>query len=373
MSSAGMSGTSNTERGNPLNGQNIPGSTPDDTAEVIEIIEIEEPMLMSDEALAAEQDALDRALTGTGFRWWYIPAVGLPVVVGTGAAVWYLTKGPQSFQDAYDIITRRDRTSRRKRMIRRGMRIARKSAKSLPAQTEDLRERLVDTWDDARDSVLEWWDTMTDRDTLEQIRGRANDAADAAKDQLAKAAAGLAAASATVAAKQKASELASTARARSTGAGARAQGKARDLQGTFDVGQWLTGLSAVGGTWLAKNQAQDLKNRAKGTASDLRDKARSQLRQAQVKGTLVGIGGKGAVSAAKVGAPVAAKAVVTKAKTERAAKKTGRKVNRAWKDTRAFTFGMLVTATLTYIRMWQSRLNEKNLRETAGGRLVRDA
>lgn len=357
MSSAGTSGTSDTERFNSLNeqanasGMASSGTTGDDI-EVIEVIEVTEPVLSPDAALAFEQDALDRTLTNAGFRWWYVPAFGLPVAIGAGAAIWYFTKGPQAFQDAYDLMTGRNKKVRAKRTMRLGVRNVRKSAKNLPNQTEDLRERLADVWDDARDQVLDWWDTMTDRETLEQIRGRANDAAGTARGQLAKVTAGIAAAGATAAAKQKASDLASTAR-----------GRVRMVQGGgIDLGDWL-----------ARNRAQNLKDKATGTAADLRRRARWQLRRAQFKGRLASVGGKGTLSSTKIGAPVAAKAVATKAKTERTAKKTGRKVNRVWKDTRAFTFGMLVTAMLTYIRTWRSRQDEKNLRETAGGRMVRDA
>lgn len=364
MSSAGMSGTSDTERGNALNA----GGMPDDTVEVIEVIEVDEPML------AGDQDVLDRTLTQTGFPWWYAPAIGLPVVVGAGAAIWYLTKGPQSFVDAYDLVTGRSGTAQAKSTLRQGARAVRESAKSLPDQTEDLRDRLADVWDDARDQMLDWWDAMTDRDTLDALRDRANDATGTAKGQLAKVAAGVAAAGATTVAKQKAGNLAETARARASDARDRAKGAVGNPRGGgFDLGDLLGGLGAVGGSRMAKNQAQDLKDKAKERADDLRDKARGQLRQAKVKGTLAAVGGKGALSAAKVGTPVAAKAVVTKAKTEHAVKKTGRKVNRFWKETRAFTFGMLVTATVTYIRTWRKRLDEKNLRETAGGRMVRDA
>ena len=357
MSSAGTSGTSNTNWGNAANGPTGAGGAPDDTVEVIEVIEVDEPTMTADEALAAEQEALERALGEGGFPWWYVPAIGLPVVVGAGAAIWYLTKGPQSFQDAYDLVTRQNtRKAQAQKAMRRGMRTARASAKNVSESTEDLRERLADVWDDARDSVLDWWDTMTDRDTLEQLRGRANDAAGSARDQFAKVAAGVATAGAVAAARQKAADLASSARgtARST---------TSNIQGSnFDLGNWLSGIGATGSSWFTKSQAQELK-----------DKAQAQMRQAKVKGTLAKAGAKGAVPAVKVGAPVAAKAVVTKAKAEKAVKKTGRRANRFWGQTRAFTFGALVTATLTYIRIWRSRLDERNLRETAGGRMVRDA
>lgn len=364
MSSAGMSGTSGTGMDNPLNTGTNAAGMPDDTIEVVEIIEMSEPDT-TDTGLAFEQDTLDRALGDTGFQWWYVPAIGLPVVVGAGAAIWYFTKGEQPFLDAYDLVTGRNKTAQAKSTLRQGVKAARDTARSLPDQTEDLRDRLADVWDDTRDAVLDWWDSMTDRDALEQVRGRASDATDTAKGQLAKVAAGLTAAGTSAVAKRKASDLAGTARDKVS--------DVRSQAGGLDLGGWLSGLGAAGGSMLAKNQAQDLKNKAKDRAGDLRDKAKGQLREAKVKGTLAGIGGKGALSAAKVGAPVAAKAVVTKAKTEHAVKKTGRRVNRFWKETRAFTFGMLVTATVTYIRTWRARLDEKNLRETAGGRMVRDA
>lgn len=365
MSSAGTSGTSDTGQGNPLNARSNAAGMPDDTVEVIEVVEVSESQLSPEAALAFEQDTLDRALWDTGFRWWYVPAIGLPVVVGAGAAIWYFTKGEQPFLDAYYLVTRRSAKARIQSRLRQRVKAARKSARNLPSQTEDLRERLADTWDDARDTVLDLWDTMTDRETLEQVRDRANEAADTAREQLAKVAVGLAAASATAAAKQKAAGVAESARGKVSEARRRADG--------FDVGDWLAGLGAVGGTWFAKNQAQDLKAKAKDGAGNLRGKAVGQLRETMAKGTLAGIGGKSALTAAKVSTPVAAKAVTTKAKTEHAAKKTGRKVNRFWRQSRAFTFGMLVTATVTYIRTWRMRLDEKNLRETAGGRMVRDA
>lgn len=367
MSSAGRSGTSDTERFDSLNEQanasNMASGTPGDDIEVVEVIEVAEPVLTPDAALAFEQDALDRTLANAGFRWWYVPAFGLPVAVGAGAAIWYFTKGPQAFQDAYNLVTGRNKTTQAKRTMRLGMRNVRKSAKNLPNQNEDLRERLADIWDDARDQALDWWDTMTDRETLEQIRGRANDAAGTARDQLAKVTAGLAATGAATAAKQRTGSLASSARGRTRNVRMRG----------IELSDWLAGLSAMSGSWLARNRAQYLKARTKGPAANLRGRARWQLRQARLKDRLASIRGKGAFSATKAGAPVAAKAVATKAKTERTAKKTGRKVNRIWKDTRAFTFGMLVTATLTYIRTWRSRLDQKNLRETAGSRMARHA
>src|SRR5262249_4048004 len=58
--------------------------------------------------------------------------------------------------------------------------------------------------------------------------------------------------------------------------------------------------------------------------------------------------------------------------TRRATMRAKKRANKAFNRTRAFTLGMFVTAMLTYIRMWRQRLLEPEMRETAGGRLVRD-
>lgn len=72
--------------------------------------------------------------------------------------------------------------------------------------------------------------------------------------------------------------------------------------------------------------------------------------------------------AKKVAKAKASKAAV---QTRRAAKRAGKRANSAVKRTRAFTFGMLTAALVTYWRAWQQRLREKETRETAGGRMVK--
>ncbi|MGZ3668083.1 MAG: hypothetical protein ACXVDA_26770, partial [Ktedonobacterales bacterium] len=70
------------------------------------------------------------------------------------------------------------------------------------------------------------------------------------------------------------------------------------------------------------------------------------------------------------------KAVMPVASTARATRrgmqKTRRSVNRGFKQARAFSFGVLVASIVTYVRVWRARLDERELRETASGRLVRD-
>jgi hypothetical protein len=72
-------------------------------------------------------------------------------------------------------------------------------------------------------------------------------------------------------------------------------------------------------------------------------------------------------------AAAALQASKARRQTSRAAKRAGRRANQAVNRTRAFVFGALVTATLTYARAWRKRLMEHEMRETAGGRLERNA
>jgi hypothetical protein len=67
--------------------------------------------------------------------------------------------------------------------------------------------------------------------------------------------------------------------------------------------------------------------------------------------------------------PFTSTAATTGNRTSNAVKKTGTTVNNAWKRTRTFTFAMFVSAIVTYVRAWRMRRDEKELRETAGGRM----
>jgi hypothetical protein len=58
--------------------------------------------------------------------------------------------------------------------------------------------------------------------------------------------------------------------------------------------------------------------------------------------------------------------------TNRTTKRAKKRVRGAVNRTQAFALSALVTATLTYARAWRQRLMEREMRETAGGRMVRD-
>lgn len=76
----------------------------------------------------------------------------------------------------------------------------------------------------------------------------------------------------------------------------------------------------------------------------------------------------GSRAAAKAVLPLAAAA----RSTSKGVRRTRRRVNRGFKQARAFSFGVLVASIVTYVRVWRARLDERELRETAGGRMVRD-
>jgi hypothetical protein len=79
-----------------------------------------------------------------------------------------------------------------------------------------------------------------------------------------------------------------------------------------------------------------------------------------------------AAKAAQITKPVTTAVSGARDNTARAVNQTGKSVNSAWRQTRTFTFAMLATAMYTYMRMWRQRLNERTMRETAGGRLEPD-
>jgi hypothetical protein len=141
------------------------------------------------------------------------------------------------------------------------------------------------------------------------------------------------------------------------------QSQAKSRWNDFTDMMGNTGAAVMG--WVA---AQRLQDRAKTLGGQAADKAGDLKLQKRAKT---------AQQAARAGATVAAvktSKAMSRAgdKASRAAQKTGKRARSGIKRTRAFTFGMLVTAMATYLRLWQKRITEKTARETAGGRLVRE-
>ena len=338
MSSAGTSGASNAEVGANLDGtpigmENV-GDEPIETVEVIEVVETVNPYEYTADGASG------------GFRWWYVPAVALPIVAG-GAVFWYAKNGKQPFMDAKDMLARKggdfkDMLQEQTRQIPgKASGLKGKSAAAVGAvASAGVLDKIGDTLDDLRDSASDLVERTRPRDRVvatskaTQAQARRALALQKAQARIAQAQRAIAAKQTQVQAKSKWNDF-------------------TDMMG--NAGEAVTG-------WIAAQRVQEKAKALSGKASDLKLQKKAKV----------------AKTAAKAGASVAAMKTtkaVSKAgdKASHAAQKTGKRARASWRRTRAFTFGMLVTAMATYLRLWQQRIAEKNTRETAGGRLVRDA
>ena len=351
MSSAGFSGTSDTNRAN-IPGDDAkfdPYQTPEgaamdemlgdsEPAEVLEIVEIDS----TDDGL----DALGlEPGTGPRFRWWYVPAVALPVAAGaTAGAIWLSrrNKNRRQLAGTYNRLTKQGRswlqqvrssrnTQQATKMLQQGIASARESAKGLPDQAGVLRDRSAEALA-AIDLAL----------LLEQTRGIWSNALDQVSslwERNAPATKGRAKRVAKASGKAKASDMRRRRMAQQLALltlwaqmRQRLTGKRRGDMSAVRASDMQTRLNR----WLRRQQRQQGRTRARGRAAagPLASAARS---------------------------------------TSMTMQKTGKRVSQRFKRARAFSFGLLVTAMLTYIRAWRSRLKEREMRETAGGRLVRDS
>lgn len=363
MSSIGSGGASGADAGNipddlrraAMNSQSdvtLPrGETDGGDGEPVEVVEVVtlETTAMPGDIGGLAGDSLDQITDGGGFRWWYVPAVALPVAAGATAAVIIARRNrrqtpatvfsslAQQGRDWMDTVRASDTTRKASGAIQRGAASVRASAKSLPDQASTWRDATVDTlagvastdaarkaadrardtWDSVLDSVTSFWDERgirAQKAVQEQPRGFASSLGSNlsdARDRLTGAIAGMTKRDTVSSPKDKSSNKA--------------------------------------------KQAKAAAAQAKMQAARARDRAIRAARGTQPRALLK---------------PVTSAAAVTGGKTSAAAKKTGKTVNSAWQRTRAFTFAMLVSAIVTYVRAWRMRRDEKELRETAGGRLV---
>ncbi|HKV86283.1 MAG TPA: hypothetical protein VJN88_17155 [Ktedonobacterales bacterium] len=335
MSSAGTSGASNAQMGNQTNanlnglplGTENAGDAPVETVEIIEVVETANPY----EYMARYGDE------SPAFRWWYVPAVVAPIVAG-GAIFWYAQKGKQPFLDARDLMARKGGDfadllqDQSKRLPGATNQLKGKSAAALGAvATAGVLDKLGDTWEDLRDSAT---------DLVERARVRENVTATGATAR---------------------AQIAQLRRAAQT---KQAQAQAKSKWNDFTDMMSATGENVSG--WIADRRVGDRANDLRGRAADKAKDLKAQRRVGAAK------------AATKAGAAIAA-AKTSKAmskagdRASHAAKKTGKRARSTWKRTRAFSFGLLVTAMATYIRLWRQRITDRTTRETAGGRLVRDA
>lgn len=312
--------------------------------EVVEVVTLETAG-MPGEIGGLTGDSLDDLANGGGFRWWYVPAVALPVAAGATAVVLIARRNrkqtpatmfsslAQQGRGWMDAVRTSDTTQKASTALQRGAANVRAGAQSLPAQASMWRDSAVDAlagvasadavqkatdrtrdaWDSVLDSVTSFWDERGIRArkaAKEQPRGFASSLGSSVSD----------------------------ARDRLTGA----------IAG-------LTGRNTVSSSQDKAKQAKATATRAKMKVARARDRALKAAQGTQPRALL---------------RPVTSAAATTGNRTSSAAKKTGKTVNSAWKRTRAFTFAMLVSAIVTYVRAWRMRRDEKELRETAGGRMV---
>lgn len=317
--------------------------------EIVEVVTIETAGIPGAIGDLTGDSLDDLANSGGGFRWWYVPAVALPVAAGATAAVLVMRRNrqrtpatmfsslAQQSRDWMDAVRTNDTTRKASGAIQRGAANVRASARSLPDQASIWRDsatgalagvasagtvqktadRARDTWDSVLDSVTSFWDERgmrTRKAAKEQPRGFASSLGSSVsdtRDRLTGAIAGM------------------------TGRKPVSSSKARAADKTA--------------------QAKAAAMRARMRAAQARDQALKAAQGTQPRTLL---------------RPVTSAAATTGNRASSAVKKTGTTMDNAWKRTRAFTFAMLVSAIVTYVRAWRMRRDEKALRETAGGRMA---
>lgn len=356
MSSAGLGGRSDTDRTNTSgnDAQFDPNMMPESAATdetlsdvsafgdgepagVIEIVEIE--------TTGDDLDALGLEPAMPRFRWWYVPAVALPVAAGaTAGAIWLSRRNRSTRQPVamYNALAKQGRsmldqvrssrnTRKAARTWQQGLTSMRESAKGLPDQASALRDKSAEAlaavdlaalldqtrgiWSTALDQMSNLWERNAP--AAKEVSKRANKTSMMAADMM--------------------------------------RGQAAQ------IGRQLAGLrknnAAATGKGVAAARA------AQAAAMSLAMQNRINRWMAQQRGQRMLATARG-----KTVAPIASAA----RSTSRSVQKTGKSVNRGFKQARAFSFGLLVATMVTYIRVWRNRLDEREVRETAGGRMVRD-
>jgi|GEM_PF-4606571 len=242
-----------------------------------------------------------------GFRWWYVPAVGIPVIAGAGTAIWFLSQPRRPLERAYANATKQatallagtavgNALGIRKSPVSRILPLRRKDIRSQAVDSlADAREQAMDTLNEARKQALELWDSLADLEILAQARDRSQDLTASARKQ---------------------------------------------------AGKLGMSLAGTGAALLIRNQLDQMRGRAQkqqpSKATAPRKVGERVTAQASARTRLARLAAKGAVES-------------TQAKANRAVSKTTRKANRAVKRTRAFTFGLLVSAMVAYVRTYYAR------------------
>lgn len=345
MSSAGLGGRSDADM--------MPEGAADETLSDVNEFGEGEPIGMI-EVVEIETDsegleALGLEPTTPRFRWWYVPAAALPIAAGaTAGAIWLAQRnrnqrGPVVM---YRRLSRQGlglleqvRLRRRRTPWQRGLATVRESAVGLPEQASMLRDKSAaalaaidmaalleqtrDIWSNAADQMTSLWERNVPGGKKSARRAR------------------------------KASKKATAAMR------AQAMQMRRQLIGLRRRGRVASRVARVAGRSFV---VQSRINQWIG-----RQQARGALTTAGLK-AMAPLASAARSTSIKAMAPLASAA----RSTSMSVRRTGRTVNSGFRQARAFGFGVLVAAMATYVRVWRARLNERELRETAGGRMVRD-
>lgn len=417
MSSAGLSGTSDTDW------TKTPGSDAMRDQEAIPESEAVEEAL---EQLEAQGEAepigyieITEVETTEGglepeeasrFRWWYVPAVALPVAAGATAGAIWLSRRNRPPAGIYQRLALQGRglldqiRPRRKARspLQQGITSMRESARGLPDQASALRDKSAevlaaidtaalleqtrDIWSNALDQMSSLWERAIPgaKRTRRRARKAGLTPADMMRGQVVQM-------RRQVVRMRRRGAMARTAARMSSIAAMRA---ARVARRSFimqnRINRWIgrqqerqrlamAGGKAAGRSVLPLVSAAAITNKAAMRAA--RGARRSFIRsfimqnrinrwigRQQARQQLALAGGRAAAKAGRAAIPIAAAA----RSASKGMRRTRRSVNRGMKQARAFSFGVLVASIVTYVRVWQARLNERELRETAGGRMVRD-
>lgn len=286
---------------------------------VVEIITVE-----TTEVTPAGETYQDMAAREPGprFRWWYIPAVVVPVAAGVagGVLLWQRRQpvstttrlsrqGQRWTRQGQRWMRRTRRTGARSNTAKNwqsGVRAVRATTQTLPSQAAALRDRSA---------------AMLTAVDLAALRSQATSTMNTARGQMR----GYWRASATTRA-----QMAKAAQNQTRAATRMTQEQARRL--AFATGAAMGALTG----WRAGQRTGTATTKATTKATAAAKQARRQT-----------------------------------AKTARAVRKTARKsrnrVRGAWLSASAFTLGALVAAIVTYVRIWGKRITESETSEAASG------
>jgi hypothetical protein len=360
MSSAGMGGMGDTDTTDPfgmrnesnLNGMpseremagdtplgtdpTLGGELPPDTVEVVEVVT--GPGDIPDDALyGLDMYADDGTGRAGGFRWRYVPMAAVPLTVG-GAAFWFARRRKTPSRALYDTMTRSGGDA---------LDYLREQTKRAPEATSALREKTA--------AVV---GALVAADLVSRAQERLATARDLTRDQ------------------QRARTRLGFRGRRTVPLRENPAGQLTELSDVVRpiVAWWLATLP------LRRRQQQKRPLLALLLATPLfrRTSRAMQMRQQTQRrrdkmptsaGAVVAATTNAAAKVSKGVMPVAAKATAASTKTRQAVRQTGQNVKSAWKRTRAFGFGLFVTAMVTYIAIWRRRMAERDMRETASGQL----